>query len=545
MKTTLKTRLMLVMGIMSALMILLGMTGLYALGTSHAAVKASHEEGTLSLEKLASLEKLLMDNRYAILSTLADPTPQKLKASAEEIEHDKRAIEQLWIDFATAPMSSQARKTADELTHLRVSFDHAVTLPLVQAMQVADAAKIKNISNAADKLYPALFKTLSNLRSMHMDDIKKGFAGSEAEYATSGKLIWAVMGLGLVLAATLAYFMLHNIYQQLGGEPAYAAQIARQIADGDLDVSISPEVPDEGSLLASLQRLQTGLAKTVKDMHLNTSNIARTSGQILNNNAVLSARIEQQAGSQKRAATAINELATMIRHNAEQARHAMQCADDVSELAFKKGQAAGGAVIAMTQIQQASARIFDNIHVIDELVFQIDTLSLKATLENDSAAEAGQGFTAIAPEVRDLAQCVACAVKEIKNLLNESQEKLDHGSKLFSQSNAGTEKILTALQQVTSLMTEVNTSTKKQEASIRQAKHAIIDMEYASHKDAVQLSVAITAARLLEQQAKHLVILSSGFKLGPLHRPQAQLQVISTVSEAAPAKRPSLRLVHP
>ncbi|MFZ6745590.1 methyl-accepting chemotaxis protein [Undibacterium sp. JH2W] len=545
MKTTLKTRLMLVMGIMSVLMILVGLTGLYAMSASHQAVKASHEEGTLSLEKLSKLEKLLTGNHYAILSALADPRPEKLKESAYVIEHARPAIDQLWVDFASAPLSSQARKTADELTHLRVSFDHAVTLPLIQALLEADTAKVKGISITADKLYPALMSTLTGLRTLQMDGAKKRFEEAEAEYANSGKLMWAAMALGLVLAAMLAYLMLDNIYQQVGGEPAYAAQIARQMADGDLDVSITMEVPDEGSLLASLQRLQTGLAKTFKDMRLNTSNIARTSGQILNNNAVLSSRIEQQAGSQKRAVAAISELGATIRHNAEQARHAMQYVDDVCELACEKEQAASGAVIAAMQIQQASARIFDNIQVIDELVFQIDTLSLKATVEDASAPEAGQRFAVIAPEVRDLAQCVACAVKEIKNLLNESQEKLDRGSKLFSQSNGDTEKILTALHHVNSLMAEINTSTKKQEASIRQAKHAIIDMEYASHKDAVQLSVAITAAKLLEQQAKHLVILSSGFKLGPLHRPQAQLQVVNTVSEAAPAKRPNLRLVHP
>ncbi|MFZ6779831.1 methyl-accepting chemotaxis protein [Undibacterium sp. Ji83W] len=546
MKTMLKTKFMLVMGIMSAFMILVGLTGLYAMRASQQSFKNHHEEHTQGLEKITSIDKLLSSNRYAILAALADPIPAKLQISADEIERDKRAIDQLWTEFVAMPMSTETRKKADELTHLRASFDHAVTLPAIQALHDADTRKAKEISLLAEQLKDPVISAMNSLRSMQLDLAKKEYESAQAGYAALRNLMLAAIALGLVLAAALAYFLVHIMYRQLGGEPAYAAQLAMQIADGDLDVSITPVVHEEASLLASLQQLQTGLIKAVKDMRLNSGNIARTSGQILSNNIVLSSRIQQQTGLHKQITLATKELTSAMRHNGEQARQAMQHVDDASDFAVKSGQAASGAVTAMTQIRQASDKIFDNIHVIDELVFQIDTLTLKATLEDANASDAGQRFTAIAPEVRDLALCVACAVKEVKKLLNESREKLDDGSKLISQSNVGTEQMLAAMQDINSLMEEINTSAKKQEASIRQIKHAVSDMDYANRKDAVLLGVATTATKLLEQQATHLAQIGSGFKLGTTHRPQTQLQVVGKVApENALPKRPNLRLVRP
>ncbi len=542
----LKTRFMLVMGIMSAFMILVGLTGLYAMRASHQSLKIHLEEHTLGLEKIASIDKLLSGNRYAILAALADPTPEKLQISAVEIERNKRAIDQLWTEFVTIPMATETRKKADELTHLRVGFDHAVTLPAIQALLGVDTRKTKEISLLAEQLKDPLISAMNSLHSMQLDLVKKEYESAEARYAALRNLILAAIALGLVLAAALAYFLVHIMYRQLGGEPAFAARVARQIADGDLNVSITPEVHEEASLLASLQQLQTGLTKAVKNMRLNTGNIARTSGQILSNNIVLSSRIQQQTGLQKQITLVTKELASEMRHNSEQARQVMQHAEDASDFAVKRGQASSEAFTTMTQIRHASDKIFDNIQVIDGLVFQIDTLTLKATLEEVNASDAGQRFTAIAPEVRDLALCVACTVSEVKKMLNESREKLDDGSKLISQSNTGTEQMFTAMQHVSSVVAEMNASTKKQEASIRQIRHAVSDMDYANRKDAVLLGVATTATKLLEQQATHLAQIGSGFKLDTTHRPQAQLQIVSTVAaEGMPPKRPNLRLVRP
>lgn len=546
MKKTLKTRLMLVMGIMSAIIILVGLAGLFAMNALHQGLKTSHAEHTLVLDNIYRIEKLLLNSRYAIPASLADPTIEGMQASADELEREKRDIDQFWMEFATHSMSPETRKKADELTNLRIGFDHAVSLPLIEALRDADTSRIREIKRLAEPLHGPIINAVQGLRTTQLDLAKKEYASAQARYDTANQLILAIIALGLVLAAALAYFLIQVMYRQLGGEPAYAAQIARQIADGDLDVNITADVTEGTSLLASLQQLQRGLTKTVKDMRLDTAHIARTSGLQVNHNAMLSSRIDLQASLHRQITTATKELASAVRHNTEKARQAMQAVDDSSELAIKKMESASGAFETITQIRHASDKIADNIHVIDELAFQIDTLALKATMEDGTASDASQGLAVTAPEIRHLAQCVALASKDIKNLLNESQEKMENGSKLISQGGAGTEHLLTAIQYSHTVMASINASTKEQEASIRQIRHAVSDMDYANRKDAILLGVSTTTSRLMEQQANHLAQLGGGFKLGTMQGPQAKLQVVNAiVAEDMPPKRPNLRLVRP
>lgn len=550
MKTTLKTRLMLVMGIMSTLMLLLGLTGLYSMKASHDSLKSSHEERSLGLYKLASMDKLLLANRHAILAALAEPDAGKLSTLADTMEHDRRAIEQLWLDVATLPMSQDARKKADELSAARLSFDHAVTLPAIKAMNAADVASLREIRLAADKLKGPVISAMDSLRSLQLDTLNKEYGSAEAAYARISNLMWAAIGMGLVLAAALAYFLIHVIYRQLGGEPAYAAQVARQMADGNHTVSITPDVHDDASLLSSLQQLQRELEKIGKDLHRHTGSIARTSVQIQNNNVQLSSRMDQQAASHTQINLAARDLSTAIRQNSGQARQAMQLADEASETAIKKAQAGSEAMTAMTELRHAWDKLDTTIQVIDELVFQLDTAVLRSTIEGKAAelAEEAEGaelhIASVTSEVRGLAQGVACAVHEIKNLLNESWESLDRAGRLTSQNNADAEKLLFTLQHASKLMAGIDAVGKKQEADLRQIRHTVSDLDYASRKDAVLLSATTTAAKLMEQHASHLTRLSNGFKPGAGHKAKSQLQVVSaTVTGHVPHKRPDLRLV--
>ena len=82
---------------------------------------------------------------------------------------------------------------------------------------------------------------------------------------------------------------------------------------------------------------------------------------------------------------------------------------------------------ALQAIRASSVDIAKIIKTIDEIAFQTNTLALNAAVEATRAGEVGLGFTAVADEVRNLAQRSAQAVREPADRIEGAIGKTQQG----------------------------------------------------------------------------------------------------------------------
>ena len=111
----------------------------------------------------------------------------------------------------------------------------------------------------------------------------------------------------LQTGVAVAFLITRSLLQQPGGEPEYAAAVARRIADGDLTVDVKATSGASGSLLEAMKTMQQ-LAATVRQIKASTETIITTaSSEISSGNADLSQRTEQQASSLEETASSMEE----------------------------------------------------------------------------------------------------------------------------------------------------------------------------------------------------------------------------------------------
>jgi methyl-accepting chemotaxis protein len=324
------------------------------------------------------------------------------------------------------------------------------------------------------------------------------------------------IGLALVsvsIAAGIGFAISRSITRQLGGEPTYAAEVARRIADGDLSVPVTLRPGNAESLLAAMAQMQSGLEAMVAHIRRSSEAIAQSSGQIASGNEDLAQRTETQGSNLEQTAASMEQLTSTVTSNADLAREAAQLANGVREDADHCGQLVAQVVEAMNHISGSSTQISDIIGVIDGIAFQTNILALNAAVEAARAGEQGRGFAVVASEVRVLAQRSAGAAREIKKLIGVSGDQVAAGAGHVREAGTAMSTIVRRVHTVAELINQISQATREQSMGIGQVGQAVNQLDQVTQQNAALVEESSAAANSLNQQATQLVQAVSRFRL--------------------------------
>lgn len=340
----------------------------------------------------------------------------------------------------------------------------------------------------------------------YVDDIEQKFWRDTA-------ILLSMAGLMMLTVAFMAWKMLRTLVQQLGGEPQYASEVVKQIAQGNLAVDVQTPLGDTTSILHAISSMRDSLARLVAQVRDSTDSIGTASTQIAAGNENLSMRTESQASALQETAASMEQLTSTVQQNADNARRANEQVHEASVMAVRGGDVMQQVVDTMSSIDQSSRKIVDIISVIDGIAFQTNILALNAAVEAARAGEQGRGFAVVASEVRSLAQRSAEAAKEIKGLIDDSVAKVSMGTQLVEQAGATMSEVLKGVKNATSMVEEISAASIEQSSGIAQVNQAIAQMDQGTQQNAALVEEALAAAQSLSQQARVLSQTVGQFKI--------------------------------
>ena len=510
------TRLMLLVGLLSALLVAIGGLGLFGISTSNDALKSVYEDRTIPTAQLGAIKALQLTNRLALNIALVTPVPENIAQQAARVEANVAAIGKTWEAYMATTLTPEEQVLARNFTEARKNLVQQGLVPTIAALRANDLKEAQRLLvEKIRPLYVPAEQGIDALVKLQLDEAQGEYGRAVAHYATIRLIsIAATLG-GLLFAGLFGLALVRSMGRQLGGEPGQAADLARSVAAGDLSVQVSVRQGDTLSLMAQLKAMQTSLAKVVGDVRQSSESVATASAQIAQGNNDLSQRTEEQAAALEETAASMEQLGATVKQNADNAKQANQLALSASTVAIQGGQVVGQVVKTMKGINDSSKKIADIISVIDGIAFQTNILALNAAVEAARAGEQGRGFAVVASEVRSLAGRSAEAAKEIRSLITASVERVEQGTTLVDQAGVTMTEVVASIKRVTDIMGEISAASTEQSAGLSQVGEAVSQMDQVTQQNAALVEESAAAAESLTQQARQLVQVVAVFKLTP------------------------------
>ena len=317
-----------------------------------------------------------------------------------------------------------------------------------------------------------------------------------------------LIGIGSVWT-TLAY-----VRRELGGEPAYAREVASAVATGDLSRTIALDGNNGASLLGALARMQDQLRQLVGSLASHAREVEQGARLVDDATRQVAAGSQQQLNYAQEmvsnvhvATSGLNDIMRAVSEAERIVGDSGATSDSGAALASKAAaetaEMAGSVQTTATHIRELgaqSAKISSILGVISDIAGQTNLLALNAAIEAARAGEQGRGFAVVADEVRKLAERTTQSTSEISTMVasiqsgtqravegmeagllqvGESVELSKQSREAFDRMKASAQEVTVVVGRIAQAISAENASEQQIESHVEQVRNLIASNDQA------------------------------------------------------------------
>ena len=302
-------------------------------------------------------------------------------------------------------------------------------------------------------------------------------------------------------------------FQKVVDNTRYQAEIAQEVADGNMMVEVTPR--GENDLMGkALLQMVTRNRSTLGDIKEAAYQVTTSSSQVASASEALAQGSTEQASAIEEITASIDDVAEKTKQNASQANAAAEMMGNTIGQVQKGNAEMQRMVEAMLEINDASENISKIIKVIDDIAFQTNILALNAAVEAARAGDAGKGFAVVAEEVRNLAAKSSAAAAETAEMIQDSIKKVEIGTSIANTTAITLDEITEVVKKSEGIVTEIAEASNYQATAIAQIDRAIEQVSQVVQNNSATSQQCAAASVELSGQASRMRDLISVYKLG-------------------------------
>ncbi|WP_373765288.1 methyl-accepting chemotaxis protein [Delftia acidovorans] len=287
---------------------------------------------------------------------------------------------------------------------------------------------------------------------------------------------------------------------------------AQAVASGQqTDARFLQRTDEIGAIGSAVRQTGLNLVSLVGDIQGKSDQVRRCALAVQQGSTELSDRTEAAAASLEQSAQAMQALASAIERSSAQAgeaaaraRHGVDMAGQSSRMVVQLDQGMRGVAQTSDQVGQISS-------LIDGIAFQTNLLALNAAVEAARAGEHGKGFAVVADEVRGLSQRSAHAARQIKALIEASQQQVAQSCAMAREVGEAMLAVQADMREQLVLAEGMQAASQAQAGGVQQVQAAVQQLEQMTQHNAALARDTIGHAQLLAAQAQALEAAASVF----------------------------------
>ncbi|HVN70852.1 MAG TPA: methyl-accepting chemotaxis protein, partial [Desulfomonilia bacterium] len=310
----------------------------------------------------------------------------------------------------------------------------------------------------------------------------------------------------------------------------------RNLAEGDLTTRIHTGRSDEVGDLANefnqfVSNLEAGVIK-IKDLVIKLDGAVH---EVSSESHGLSQTTQEQASAIEQVAATIEQMTSSIKQNSMSADEGSSKAKSMVETASANSDASKKLIIAMEEISSASHKIGDIIVTVNEVAFQTNLLALNASVEAARAGEHGRGFAVVAGEVRALAQKSAEAARQIKVLIEDSEQKVRVGDEIVKKSVESLSQMIAYIGDLSTSVDHIAVSTAEQATGVDEVNRALSQIDSTTQQNASTAEELASTSDTLSAESQVLSALIKHYKVSEVdkHAQEFGMKMIDTVKASS------------